>query len=538
MTPETVHPANRRPAHVRLFGVLVALVLVAAACGKSSSSSSDSASSSGSSSTVLRLAFNADMQVPDPDIFYEVEGNVVVTSAYEGLVRYKPSSAEIEPALAESYDVSSDGLTYTFKLRSGIKFQDGTPLDAQTFIDSFKRRTDVNSAPAYMLADVESTTAPDPLTFVVKLKNPVSPFLDYLAAPYGPKAVSPKVLKDQAGSDFAQSYLKDHSAGTGPYYISKFEVGQTYELTRNDNYWDGKPYYSKINISIIPDMATQRLKLEGGELDMVLHGLPVADVDSFRKNDKFTVSEFPVLLKTVLASNPNKGPFKNQALREGLRTSLDKTDIVKTIYLGQATVSKQATPVNVLPDGLGADTNVYDLAKLKAAVDALPESDRSVDLGYSEDEGGTLPRLAEVIAAQLGTAGLKVTVRGIPIAEVFDLPNKPEKAPDLLLWTFNPDAAHPDTWDRIFYSTKGSLNYLQCSVPEADALMDQGLVETDKATMQQDYGKAGDAILASGCFVTIADNKDFIVARKGITDLVHQLPTPYTVEFKALKSSP
>ena len=116
-----------------LAAVTIALALVAAACGSSSSSSSTGSSSGGgggggamAATTDVQLAYNADMQVPDPDIFYEIEGNSVTTSVYEGLVRYKPNSTEIEPALAESFEVSPDGLTYTFKIRPNVKFHDGT----------------------------------------------------------------------------------------------------------------------------------------------------------------------------------------------------------------------------------------------------------------------------------------------------------------------------------------------------------------------------------------------------------------------------
>jgi peptide/nickel transport system substrate-binding protein len=531
-------PVTRRSLRHLLLAMVAALGLLAVACGGSSDSKADSSSSSAtaaSGSKALNIAFTADMQVPDPDIFYELEGNQVVTSVYEGLVAYKPNSTEIEGALADSWTVSPDGLTYTFKLKPDVKFQDGTPMDSTAWAESFKRRTDVNSAPAYMLADVASTATPDPQTFVVTLKQPVSPFLDYMAAPYGPKAVSPTVLKAQGGTDFAQSYLKDHSAGTGPYYISKFEPGTGYELTRNDNYWGGKPYFEKVNIAIIPEMSTQRLKLEGGELDMIIHGLPVADVDSFKKNADFTVNEFPVLLKTALAANPNKGPFADQDLRLALQSAIDKPKLVKEIYKGQAKPSTQIYPAGMMADGKAMDPDTVDTQKLKDAVAKLPADKRKVDFAYSEDEGGTIPRLAETVQTTLAAAGLEVTVRAMPIAEVFDLVNNKDTAPDLLLWTMNPDAAHPDTWIRIFMSTAGALNYLQCSVPEADTQMDEGLKSTDPAQVTDLYGQAGDTVVASGCYTTLADNQEIVVARKGITGFVHQLPTSYTVRLKDLK---
>ena len=182
-----------------LLGAL-ALVL-AVLCGGSddSSGSSASGSSSGGGSTTLRTAFVVDMQVPDPGIFHGTQGNQVVMSTYEGLVRYKqdPPSNEIEGLLATKWDESADGLKYTFTIRPNVKFFDGTPLDSEALKTGFQRRTEVDQGPAYMLAEVASYETPDPPTFVVNLKHPVSAFMDYLAAPYGPKAISPTAYRAQ-----------------------------------------------------------------------------------------------------------------------------------------------------------------------------------------------------------------------------------------------------------------------------------------------------------------------------------------------------
>ena len=142
----------------------------------------------------MQLAYLADMAQADPDVFYDIEGNTVILSVYEGLVKYKPDSTEIIPSLAESWEVSPDGLTYTFKLRSGVKFQDGTPFDSQAVKTSFQRRLDVGAAPSYMLEPVASMQTPDATTFVMRLKHPVAPFLHYMASSWGPKIISPRPL--------------------------------------------------------------------------------------------------------------------------------------------------------------------------------------------------------------------------------------------------------------------------------------------------------------------------------------------------------
>jgi peptide/nickel transport system substrate-binding protein len=446
---------------------------------------------------------------------------------YEGLVRYKPNSTEIEGALAQTYDVSADGMTYTFHIRPNVKFHDGTALDAAAAQASFERRTQVNSAPAYMLADVDHYETPDPMTFVVKLKDPVSAFLDYLAAPYGPKMVSPTVLKDQAGTDFAQSYLKDHDAGTGPFMMTEFDLGTKYMVKRFDDYWGPKPQVTSITYNILPDISTQQLKLQSGELSMIIHGLTVDDVKSYETNPNFQVQRFPALFKTFVMVNPNKDAFKDKAARQAVVAAIDKQKITSDVYGDNGTVSTQIYPSGELPDGTAKDAT-YDPSKLKAMASQF--SGKTIDIGYSSDDPRN-QRDADLVQTDLQAAGLTATTRGIPIAQVFDLPNNKDQAPDILVSTVNPDAAHPDTWARIFMSTAGSLNWLQCSVPDADALLDQGLHATDKNAVNDAYEKAGDLFVDSGCFAGIADVKEVVVAKRGYGGWTHQLPTLFTVRF-------
>ena len=524
-----------------LVAMGASLILSAAACSSSkgtSSTAGTSASGAGASApAVVNLGYTGDMQVPDPDIFYEIEGNSVMTSVYEGLVQYANNTTQIVAALADMPTVTPDGLTYTFKLHSGATFHDGTTMTSNDVKASFTRRTALGatSAPGYMLADVTSYDTPDPSTFVVHLKQPVAAFLDYLAAPYGPKVSSSAVLTAHAGSDNAQGWLKAHDAGTGPFTMSEFVPGNHYTLNRFDNYWGGKPAVSQVHISILPDISTQQLELQNGQLQMILHGLSKDDVASFEHNKKFQVQRFPANFKVLLMTNQKKGIFKDQGLRTALQSAINKQQIVSQVYGSDATVSSQVYPAGVLPAGMASDTVPFDQAKLANAVKGL--SDKKVDLAYSNDDARN-QRVAEIIQTELQAAGLNATVRGMPIAQIFDLPNHADQAPDLLLSTVNPDASHPDTWIRIFMNTQGSLNWLLCSVPEADKEMDLGLHSTTTGDIQSHYAKAGTLEVASGCFDTIADVKDVVVAAAGYSNWVHQLPTLFSVRFGALKLGP
>ena len=223
---------------------LIVVALVAAACGDDDSDAPAPAAPTTSASTAdsdatdapttttsqaesdalpdcgqLEMAFPFDMQVPDPAIFYQSDGLNVTRSAYEGLLRYRPNTTlpEIEPLLAESYNISDDGLVYTFQIREGVKFHDGTDLTAQDIVASFERRVGVDAGPAYMLWDVASYETPDDFTLIITLNQPDSAFIHYMAAPYGPGIVSPEAVEANAvGDDLAQAWIATHSAGTGP----------------------------------------------------------------------------------------------------------------------------------------------------------------------------------------------------------------------------------------------------------------------------------------------------------------------------------
>lgn len=527
------------------------LALLAGACSSSSPSSSassgtgstaaSSASSGVTAKAVVNIGYVADMQVPDPDIFYEIEGNSVVTNVYEGLVQYGNNTSQIIPALATSWTISPDGMTYTFHLRPGVQFHDGSGTMTSADVKaSFMRRTALGSvsAPGYMLAQVSGYDTPDPMTFVVHLKSPVSAFMDYMAAPYSPKVEDASGLAAHAGSDMDQTYLKTHDLGTGPYAMSEFVPGNHYTLTAFPNWWGGKPQITQIHIAILPDVSTQQLEFQSGQLQMILHGLSKNDVASYEHNPKYQVQRFPANYKTWLMVNENKGIFKDQALRLALAQDVNKQQIANDVYGSDASVSTQYYPTGELPAGMAVDTPKYDPTVLANLVKSLP--DKHVDLAYSTDDARN-QRDAELVQTELQSAGLNATVRGIPISVVFGLTTNPSQAPDLLLTTVNPDDSHPDGWARIFSHTfdnvNGTLNWLRCSVPAADKAMDAGLAATTTATVQADYGQAGDALVASGCFIGIADVKDVVVADAGYSNWWHAPPTLFSVKFGVMKLS-
>ncbi|HVT64484.1 MAG TPA: ABC transporter substrate-binding protein [Mycobacteriales bacterium] len=511
-----------------------ALGFTAVAC--SSSGSSPAATTSGAptssaapvaagSSGTLHLAFLSDMSTPDPDVFYDIEGNTVILSAYEGLVAYKPGSTTIEPDLATSYTESKDGLTYTFKLRHGVKFHDGTPFNSAAVKASFQRRLDVNNAPSYMLAPVKTMLTPDPYTFVVKLKQVVTPFLDYLASSWGPKMLSPTALKKHGGKDFGQTYLNTHDIGTGPYTLTAFVRGDHYTLTRFAGYWGTPPAYQTIDIKITPDMNSQILALKSGDQDAILHSFPTPELASVQGDSDLKVDNFDSYLTALLYMNVSKAPLSDLALRKEIAEAIDVPDLVKQVYGAYGSVAQSMYPKGILDPSL---------APVSYPPKAVKVNGVKLSFGYTADDSGLQQRLAELIQQKLEAAGFKVSVREVQNAQTYGYPTDVKHAPDLLLETNTPDAAHPDTWGRIVWGTGGGLNFFNYSNPKVDALMDKGRANTDKAASDQDYAKAGELMAADYPILFLASSQNVMVWRSTVTGVTFRPEEPWTVPLATL----
>jgi peptide/nickel transport system substrate-binding protein len=513
---------------------LAALTLVAAGCGAKSKNDNTTAggtAAAGTSSEILRIPYLADMSVPDPDVFYDIEGNSVILGAYQGLLTYAPNSTKIVGNLAESYTVSADKLTYTFKLRPGVKFHDGTPMTAKAVKRSFERRLAVDQAPAYMLKPVKSMSTPDATTFVVNLKHKVNPFLAYMASSWGPKIIGPGALVDHAGSDHGQKYLRTHADGTGPYQLTSFDRGRQYVLTRNDAYWGEKAHFAKVLLKITPDIGTQRLELQNGDLDAVLHSFPASELSSLPSS--LEVSREASFLRLLLYVNTNKAPFNDPAVRAGLRSAMDVDQLVAQAYSGTATKSVGAYPEAILA---GQPQLPYkpDQAAAKAA--ASKASTKKVTLAYSSDESGVQRRASELLQSQLSAAGYDVTLKEVQLPQVYGYVKDLKHAPDLLLGTNTPDAADPDTWARIMFYSSGGLNFLGWKSTKVDQLLDKA-VSAPAAEAHKMYLDAGNAVIDSNSVFFLGDVKDVFVLSKKLGGVQHIPAYPWTVTLASLKGA-
>ncbi|WP_099245803.1 ABC transporter substrate-binding protein [Mycobacterium sp. shizuoka-1] len=506
---------------------IATLLLAGTAC----SAKTNSPNEAGATASTVRTPLMSDPPPLDPDTFYQPEGLLIMTSTYQGLLQYAPGSTKIAPLLATKWDVSPDGLTYTFTLRDDVKFSDGTPFDSAAAKASFQRRIDMAGGPAYMLADLKDMQTPDPHTFVVTLTKPVAPFLDYLASPYGPLMTSPTAVAEHAsGNDHASAWLASHTAGTGPYELTEAVPASHYTMTANKNYWGTAPQITSVKMPVVATAAVQRLQLGNGELDMILHGLAKVDYDALAGGPDTEVLQENALIKTMIMVNPASAVFSSRDARAALSSALDVNALTTQVFGAQGAPSTQFYPIGMLPDGAVPDTHDYDPAKLAA----VGKSGGDVQIGYPTGDS-SLQDLANQLQVILQQAGLKATIRDFPLAQFFALPENPDQRPDLMLASMNPDAAHPDTWSRIYQYTNAPVNIQGCSVPEADKLLDAGSIEPDPAKSQALYIEAAKAYRDSLCWVNISDLHNTIAARKGYSGWQSQPAWMWDTDFSTLK---
>ncbi|QCB92736.1 ABC transporter substrate-binding protein [Cellulomonas shaoxiangyii] len=537
MNPRT----TRVPAAARLpLALLTVGTLVLTGCSGGASTGGGGGGEGGAAPTdgVLRLGVLNDIgQPPDPDVYYSGNGLAITTNTYEGLVRYEAGNhdeAAIVPALAESWEVNDDFTQYTFVLRQGVTFHDGTAFDASAVGASFDRRKAVDAGPAYMVQGVADVEEVDAHTVRVTLTEPNSAFLDYLASPYGPRMISPTVLTEQAGDDSAQTYLSTASAGTGPYELTKAVVGEGYELTYFEDYWgDLDPQFTTVELPVYTEISAMQLELEKGDLHALLSAVPTASRQKYLDSEELEAYALPSFQVGVLYMNPNRPLLADAEARRTLFEGIDWTTLVDQVTGVGSVPAEGYYPKGALPADVDSRELVHDPAALEAWVSGLPEGSE-IQIGHSAG-GSDAEQMANIIAAQLQALGMKATVTSHQSSEVFgDFPEHPEDAPDVLVspgtW---PDSNNAYMHGHVFWDPDGGLNHLQCSDETTTTLLSEALTTGSDAT----YLAAGEAAYAAGCAPTFSWTTDFMVAQGWLAGVeeAHSIAAPATLDFAHLR---
>lgn len=522
---------TKRIRTMAAIGAVTALML--SACG--GSNSGGGTPNAAPTDKVLHLSFLQDPgQPPDPDIFYAGQGLLLTTNIYEGLLQYKAGTdkPELDPLLATEWTASPDNKVFTFKLREGVKFHDGTPFTSAAVKASFDRRSAVNQGPAYMVKDVDSVTTQGDYGVTITLKAPNSAFLDYLACPYGPRILSPDGLKKNAGTDNAQNYLTTHDLGTGPFTLTDAQVGSHYGLAAFGDYWGTKPYFQKVEIPVITDVSAQQLQFNNGQIAAIMHDLPSSAVGQYLNDSKYSHYSLPTMMSNYLYVNPHKGMLTDAKNRSALLQAIDVNELVKQTYFGRGKVAPQIYPPNVMAEQFAKQSVPHDPSVLTGVAGGLPADQKAVTVGYDSSNPDN-QLISNLIQTQLASAGLTAKVQSYPTSEIYGwIGGDGMAAPEVLSLLAWPDAPSPYTWGHISWDPDGGLNYLGCSAPPVTEALARGL----PAGSSVDFSQAGEEAVKTGCWLNLADVDDFMVAQpwlKGV-EQAHVVTNPNSLRLAAL----
>lgn len=396
----------------------------------------------------------------------------VLGNLYETLTKYNPPSVEpfIAPGLAREWSRAADGLSWTFHLQPGVKFHDGTAVDAEAVRFSILRHKELGCA-GYLYAPIERIETPDALTVVFYLTSPV-PLDIVLASGYSAWIVSPASATDKDANWFAAG----NEAGSGPYRISRYEPGQRMVIERFDDYrrgWSAGQIDSVI-FELVEDPAAVEQMLRAGQLDLASsRSLGQEQMASLDAEERLVLDVSPGSLNSVLYLNQRRVPLDNPLVRQALAYSYPYDEVIANSNLGKGTRARGAVPVSVWGHNPGEAAYAYDPEKA-AALFAQAGYGNGLEIEFSFDP-------TELPAAELWRAALAeigVDLKLIPIdfgTRADTVRNDPENAAHINSIFWGPDALGPYTYlFNMFHSEEAPLfNLGYYSNPAFDALIDE-----------------------------------------------------------------
>lgn len=481
--------ASKSPRSTRALSVLgLVVALVLAACqAPTTTSGASAAPSAGSPSTqsqfvdtgTLTFAIPSDPPTLDPALEVGGPGYRYLVQTYEGLLAYKGDTAELAPALAQSWTVSPDGSSITLKLRANAKFHDGSVLDAETVKASIDRTVAVNRAGAFFLLALKQVEVVDPMTVKLVAKEPSVSLL------YGLPKVYITGKAHLSDPDRGAAYFAAKENGTGPYALERWDKGQQIVLNRYPDYWkgwDGR-HVSKVIERVVPDAGTQQLLLERGEAHMViLASIGITqDPKELAAKPGIKIVTSKSYRVTVVSMNTQKGPLKDVRVRRAVQLAFDYAGM-RQIYKGYADPANNPLPKDfsaAYDPNAPSFTQKLDDAKKLLADAGFPNGGFSLNFVYTSTEPQA-QLVALMVQQVLAKLNVTVNVAAKPFATQLAEIAKLDTAPDIqATLTMTPRTADPGELLATLYSSGNvgqTYNYSWYSNKAVDDL----LAEADK----------------------------------------------------------
>lgn len=438
----------------------------------------------------------ADISDLDPAYMNDVPTRKVGNLIMDNLLRYD-EKGEIIPHIAEKWEVTPDGKTWTFTIRKGIKFHDGTDLTAKEIKFNYDRLLDPNTKAtrASDLEVIQSVEEKDPYTLVFHLKEPYAAFIPKCIITMPSLLASPKAIQEQ-GKDFNQNPI-----GSGPYILKEWVPNDRVVLEANPDYFLGAPATKRVVFRVMPDAMTSLIELENGKID-ILQKVQPTEAQNIMNNEKLTLSAEPGYNVRWIFFNQKIAPFDDVKVRAALTYAVDRAAIQESLLSGVAELANGFAPSTSW--SYEPNTTPYDFSveKAKELLKEAGWSDTNGD-GFVDKDGKNMvvdlnvsngrylmdKEIMEVIQNQWKNVGVDAKLNVMEWGSYIEKVKNKDKLGVFFLG-YSQDNAEPSIFiDTIFHS-EGTINYYNYKNEKVDKLFEQGRVVVDQAERKKLYSEA------------------------------------------------
>lgn len=535
----------RRRKHQPVLGFIFAVMIMIAGCsgGSGGTAEPNNTTEPGASEgapaaeaqSELVMGRGGDSVALDPSIVTDGESLKITQQVFDTLLGYKPGTTEVEGELAESWEVSTDGLKYVFNLRSGVKFHDGTDFNAEAVVFNFTRWNDPNSefkfeGDSFDYYDsmfgpdgsriVKEVKAVDDLTVEFTLNNPQAPFLQNIAMPsFG--IASPAAIQEK------KENFKSEPVGTGPFVFKEWKRNDSITLEKNAEYWkEGLPKLERVIVRSIPDNTARFNALQNGEIDL-MEDLSPDHLTTLESNSELQKIERPPFNVAYLGFNFNKEPFNDPKVRVALSHAVNKQGIIDAFFSGQAVPAVNPMPPTLWGYNDEIQDYEYDLEKAKQLLaeagypDGLPGEYTFYAMPVPRPYMPDGKKVAEVIQADFEQIGVKVNIESPEWATYLEDLQAGEKE-DIFMLGWTGDNGDPDNFIYTLLDKDAipSNNYTYYSNDELHTILVEAQQETDQAKREELYKQAQVLIKADAPWVPLVHTTPLLAAKANMKGLV------------------
>jgi peptide/nickel transport system substrate-binding protein len=491
---------HRTLAHLALFA---ALLLGLAACDAGESVDVEGADRTDTTDTdtdeqaeggTLVALISGEPDQLDPHQTSAYPSFQVLENVYDTLVQ-PDINLDFEPALATEWEVSDDQLTWTFTLREGVTFHDGSEFTADDVVFSYNRIMSEELANAYRFTTVEEVRAADDLTVEIVVSQPTPNLLANIGAFKG-MAIVPSEFDDAMASE---------PIGTGPFSFDSFNEGQSIELSANPDYWGEGPFVDGVTFQFVSEPTVALTNLQGGQAHWT-DNIPPQQIESLSGDDSLVLETVPSNDYWYFAANYDREPFDIPEVRQALAYAIDRDEITEAAKFGAATPNQTAIPEGSVFHSDYAPYS-HDPDRARELLDDAGVTDLELEIMVTDEFPETV-QAAQVMESQLGEVGITANIRTLDFSGWLDEQGEGNFDLFILGWLGNID---PDDFYYAQHHSSGGFNFHGYNNDDVDVLLDDAREETEADARKALYDEAVQHIVDDASYVYLY-NPDVVQA--------------------------